>query len=77
MKTVVAIVVVLAVLLAVAGAYWYLTDGVVVQSAPAEVGEIREFVDEQAKTQLPRTHLVTMPYSGRISEMRTGENMSL
>ncbi|MBI1904456.1 MAG: efflux RND transporter periplasmic adaptor subunit [Planctomycetia bacterium] len=69
MKTVLTIVVVLAVLLAVAGAYWFLTDGVVVQSDRAEVGEIREFVDEQAKTRLPRTHLVTMPYSGRVSEI--------
>jgi HlyD family secretion protein len=69
MKSVLTIVVVVALLLAVAGAYWYLTDGVVVQAARAEVGQIREFVDEQAKTRLPRTHLVTMPYSGRIAEI--------
>ncbi|MFZ5832458.1 MAG: efflux RND transporter periplasmic adaptor subunit [Planctomycetota bacterium] len=37
-----------------------------VDVARARMGPIREFVDEQAKTRLPETHLVTMPISGRI-----------
>ena len=37
-----------------------------VETAPAKMGSIREFVDEQAKTRLPQTYLITMPITGRI-----------
>ena len=39
---------------------------VAVEAAPAKMGSIREFVDEQAKTRLPQTYLITMPITGRI-----------
>lgn len=40
--------------------------GVVVQAARVSRAAIREFVDEQGKTRLPETHLITMPFEGRI-----------
>ncbi len=43
-----------------------LSARVPVQAARAKTGPIREFVDEQAKTRLPQTYLVTMPITGRI-----------
>lgn len=42
------------------------SHGVAVQVAKTKMGAIREFVDEQAKTRLPQTYLVTMPITGRI-----------
>jgi len=61
--------IVLAVLIAVAaagGAALWLIPGIPVQAARAVRGEIREFVDERGETRLPETHLVTMPFAGRI-----------
>lgn len=40
--------------------------GVAVEAAKAQKGAISEFVDEQAKTRLPQTYLITMPITGRI-----------
>jgi HlyD family secretion protein len=45
-----------------------MTSGVPVDVAVIERGPIREFVDERAKTRLPETHLVTMPFAGRVAE---------
>ncbi len=42
------------------------SSGVPVESAKAKIGPIREFIDEQAKTRLPETYLITMPITGRI-----------
>jgi hypothetical protein len=42
-------------------AVWRLSSGVIVDTATAEIGTIREFVDERAKTRLPQTYLITMP----------------
>ena len=36
-------------------------------------GAIREFVDEQAKTRLPQTYLITMPFTGRIEAIELTE----
>ncbi|QDV34299.1 efflux RND transporter periplasmic adaptor subunit [Tautonia plasticadhaerens] len=44
-----------------------LDGGPAVDAARARPGPIREFVDEQGKTRLPRTYLVSMPYEGRIA----------
>ncbi len=38
-------------------------------TAVAELGTIREFVDEQGQTRLPKTYLVTMPYNGRVESI--------
>jgi HlyD family secretion protein len=40
--------------------------GVAVEATKSRRGAIREFVDEQAKTRLPQTYLITMPITGRI-----------
>ena len=44
-----------------------------VQAARVHSQTIREFVDEQAKTRLPKTHLITMPYNGRITSIDLAE----
>lgn len=54
---------------AVAAADWF-AAGVPVETAAAQTGAIREFIDEQAKTRLPRTYLITMPFAGRIAEIQ-------
>jgi HlyD family secretion protein len=41
-------------------------EGAPVEVAEVGYGPIRQFVDEEAKTRLPRTYLITMPYNGRI-----------
>lgn len=60
------------------GAYASLSRGVAVETAVARRGEIREFIDEQAQTRLPQTHLITMPYDGRIEaiELVEGEQVT-
>ena len=52
---------VVAVLLVAALAYSAASSGVVVQTTAVRRDSVREFVDEQAQTRLPVTHLVTMP----------------
>ncbi len=54
-------------------AVWWLSSGVVVDVATAEIGTIREFVDERAKTRLPQTCLITMPYAARIMPITLAE----
>ena len=43
-----------------------LSSGVPVEAVHPERTTIREYVDEEAKTRLAQTYLVTMPFSGRI-----------
>jgi HlyD family secretion protein len=49
--------------------------GMPVAAAAAKIGSIREFVDEQAKTRLPETYFVTMPFEGRIKSIELTEGM--
>ena len=42
------------------------SSGTAVETARAKTGPIREFIDEQGKTRLPQTYLITMPFTGRI-----------
>lgn len=42
------------------------SSGMAVETARAKTGRIREFIDEQGKTRLPQTYLITMPFTGRI-----------
>jgi len=69
---VIAIVVVVILVAAWGVAGWFSAD-VVVDVAPARTGPIRTFIDEQAKTRLPKTWLITMPYSGRIEAVTLAE----
>lgn len=62
------------IVVAIAGVAWYVVKSAMpVQTARAEPGEIREFVDERARTRLPREHLITMPFAGRIEEIAAVE----
>jgi HlyD family secretion protein len=54
-----------------------LSRGLPVESAEAKPGDIREFVDEQAQTRLPIEHLITMPYEGRIAQIKVEEGASV
>jgi HlyD family secretion protein len=49
------------------------TGGVAVEADRARRGDIQEFVDEEGKTRLPQTYLVTMPYPGRIAAIELPE----
>ncbi|MGA2254275.1 MAG: biotin/lipoyl-binding protein, partial [Thermoguttaceae bacterium] len=49
--------------------------GTPVATAAAKMDSIREFVDEQAKTRLPKTYLITMPFEGRIKPIELTEGM--
>lgn len=44
-----------------------------VESALVRRDSIKELIDEQAKTRLPETHLVTMPYAARIEPIAFDE----
>ena len=56
------------VVVAVAGAgFTSLSRGVPVEAAKVTRADIRQYVDEEAKTRLADTYLMTMPYNGRIS----------
>jgi len=49
--------------------------GTPVAAVAAKMDRIREFVDEQAKTRLPQTYLITMPIEGRIKAIELTEGM--
>jgi len=53
--------------------YVQFTGGVPVQTAVVRTGAIRELIDEQAKTRLPKVHLITMPFTGRIESIDLAE----
>jgi HlyD family secretion protein len=48
-------------------------EGVSVEAARARVGGIRETIDERGKTRLPRVYHITMPFTGRIEEIKLVE----
>ena len=52
---------------------WSSIVGVSVKTAVVDTGEIRQYVDQRGKTRLPKTHLITMPYDGRIEEITLRE----
>lgn len=47
--------------------------GVSVDVAQVQRGAIQQYVDEQGKTRLPQTYLITMPYPGRIAPITHSE----
>jgi HlyD family secretion protein len=51
---------------------WF-SAGVPVETAPVRMGAIDAFIDEQAKTRLPKTYLITMPAQGRIEAIAFDE----
>lgn len=53
-------------------------SGLPVETAQAEVREIRQYVDERGQTRLPETHLITMPFAGRLEKinLEVGDRVS-
>jgi HlyD family secretion protein len=51
----------------------FFDEGVSVEAARARVDGIRETIDERGKTRLPRVYHVTMPFTGRIEEIKLVE----
>jgi len=72
------VVVLIAILVVAALAYAQWTSGVPVLAAAAEQGPIREFIDERGITRLPKTYLITMPYTGRLEgiELEEGQRVA-
>ena len=73
MKTLLRIAIALAVLLI---GWWFYennTKGLPVETTQVSYGPIRQFVDEEGKTRLPKTYLITMPYDGRIESIDLAE----
>jgi len=64
------------VVLAIAAAVM-LQPGVPVQVSTVERGEIREYIDEQGKTRVPRIYRITTPQTGRIEEIAWSEGDSV
>ncbi|MHC5023975.1 MAG: efflux RND transporter periplasmic adaptor subunit [Planctomycetota bacterium] len=61
------IIIVVIVLVAAAGTTWAVVrSGEIVEIAAARRGDISRYVEERARTRLPRTYDVTMPIDGRI-----------
>jgi HlyD family secretion protein len=62
------------VVLVIAGVVWsQFSPGQSVESRVVRRTSINERIDEQAKTRLPETHLVTMPYAARIEPIAFDE----
>jgi HlyD family secretion protein len=59
----------LLILAAGVGVWMSMSGGVPVETAVVQRGEIRQFVDERGTTRLPETHLITMPFAGRIEKI--------
>ncbi|NIP85389.1 MAG: hypothetical protein GTO03_07425, partial [Planctomycetales bacterium] len=49
--------------------YAQATESMPVLTARVETGPIDEFVDERGKTRLPRTYLITQPFTARIEQI--------
>lgn len=77
MKRWFAILLVCVLLVVVAAVYYRLSQGVPVRTARVTRGMIREFVDERGKTRLPETHLISMPFAGRVAEIVLAEGDSV
>lgn len=55
-----------------------MTGGVVVETAKARRGDVRQYVDERGQTRLPETHLITMPFGARLEkiELNVGDKVT-
>jgi HlyD family secretion protein len=73
MKTWIILVVAVAVAGVAAVGFTSLSSGTPVEAAPARRAPIREYIDEEGKTRLAETYLVTMPYNGRVEPIELVE----
>ena len=67
------LVILLAAVLAMGTIYERFASGTPVEVARTGFGPIREFIDEEARTRLPRTYEVTIPFNGRIEPIAVRE----
>lgn len=67
------LIILFAAVLATGTIYERFASGTPVEVARAGFGPIREFIDEEARTRLPRTYEVTMPFNGRIEPIAVRE----
>jgi HlyD family secretion protein len=63
----------LAVVLVAALGYTSLSSGTPVEAASVRRAAVQEYIDEEGKTRLAETYLVTMPYDGRIEPIELVE----
>ena len=73
MRTWIVVGAVLAVVLFAALGYTSLSSGTAVEATAARRGPIREYIDEEGKTRLAETYLITMPYDGRLEPIELVE----
>lgn len=66
MRTWIWIVIAVVAVAAAAAGFTSLRSGVAVEAAKVKRGVAREYIDEEGKTRLVDTYLITMPYDGRI-----------
>src|SRR3970282_920682 len=73
MRTWIILAAAVAVVLVAALGYTSLTSGTPVEAAGATRAPIQEYIDEEGKTRLAETYLITMPYDGRIEPIELVE----
>jgi HlyD family secretion protein len=73
MRTWIWIVIAVVVVAAAAAGFTSLRPGVPVEAASVKRGPVREYIDEEGKTRLIDTFLITMPYDGRIEPIELVE----
>jgi HlyD family secretion protein len=76
-RTIAVIAAPLGILAALGAGFGLFSGGTPVDAVPVMRGPIREFVDEESKTRLPRTYRITMPYDGRIQPIGLEEGASV
>jgi len=73
MKTWIWIIIAVVVMAAAAAGFTSLRSGIPVEAASVKRGPVREYIDEEGKTRLVDTFLITMPYDGRIEPIELVE----
>jgi HlyD family secretion protein len=77
MRTWILVAAAVAVVLVAALGYTSLSSGTPVEAVAARRGPIQEYIDEEGKTRLAETYLVTMPYDGRIEPIELVEGTAV
>lgn len=72
--------IILGVVVLIGVAYWAYQlqfGGPVVQVVEAQTASIREFIEERGTTRLPETHLITVPFAGRVKPVEFEEGQAV
>jgi HlyD family secretion protein len=73
MRTWILLIAALVVVAVAALGYTSLSSGTPVEAVAAKRGLVREYIDEEGKTRLAETYLITMPYNGRVESIELVE----